>query len=49
VAELAPTGEEVASLRIREVNARRYANEAEEKLTALAERARLDAMKFERL
>jgi hypothetical protein len=49
VAELAPAGEEVANLRIREVNARRHANEAEEKLVALAERLRLDAMKFERL
>jgi hypothetical protein len=31
------------------VNARRHANEAEEKLVALAKRACLDAVKFERL
>jgi hypothetical protein len=48
VVELAPTGKEVASLQIREANARRHANEAEEKLTALAERECLDAAEFER-
>jgi hypothetical protein len=47
VAKLAPTGEEVASLWIREADALRHANEAEEKLAALAERARLDATEIE--
>jgi hypothetical protein len=49
VVKLAPTGEEVASLRIKEVNARRHANEAEEKFTALVERARLDGTKTKRI
>jgi hypothetical protein len=39
----------VADLRIREVDARRHANEAEKKFTALAKRAPLDAVEFERL
>jgi hypothetical protein len=42
VAELPLASEEVASLRIREADARRLANEDEEKFAALAERARLD-------
>jgi hypothetical protein len=49
VAELAPTSEEVASLRIREVDAHWHANEAEEKFMALAERARLDTMETEHI
>jgi hypothetical protein len=47
VAELAPADEEVASLRIREAGARWHANEAKEKLTALAERTLLDVVEFE--
>jgi hypothetical protein len=47
VAELALAGEEVASLRIREVDAHQHANEAEKKFAALAKRAPLDAVEFE--
>jgi hypothetical protein len=47
VAELAPIGEEVANFQIREVEARRHTNKAKEKFTALAERARPDAMETE--
>jgi hypothetical protein len=43
VAKLAPAGEEVASLQIREANALRDADEANKMFAALAERARLDA------
>jgi hypothetical protein len=43
VAELTPITKEVASLRVWEANAHRDADEAKEKLMALAERARLDA------
>jgi hypothetical protein len=43
VAELALASEEVGSLQIREADAHRHANEAEDKFMALAERARLDA------
>jgi hypothetical protein len=46
VAELPLASEEVASLRIREADARRHANE-DEKFAALAERARLDFAEFE--
>jgi hypothetical protein len=49
VAELTPTGEEVANLRIREADAHRHADEAEEKFVALAERACLDAAEAERV
>jgi hypothetical protein len=49
VSELAPTDEEVTSLRIREAGACQHANKAEEKLVALAERACLDAVDFEQL
>jgi hypothetical protein len=41
VAELAPAGQELASLRIREADARQHANEAKEKFATLAERARV--------
>jgi hypothetical protein len=41
VVELPLASEEVASLRIREADARRHANEAKEKFAALAERAHL--------
>jgi hypothetical protein len=44
-----PVTEEVASLWTREANARQDTNEAKEKLTTLAERACLDAVKTERL
>jgi hypothetical protein len=37
----------LASLQIREANARRHANKAEEKFVALAKRARLDAIEIE--
>jgi hypothetical protein len=49
VTELAPVIEEVASLQIREADAHRHATEAEEKFTALAKRARLDDVEFERV
>jgi hypothetical protein len=49
VAELALAGEEVASLRIREVDACQHANKAEEKFAALAKRTHADAVEFERL
>jgi hypothetical protein len=49
VAELAPAGEEVASLRIREVDARQHTNEAKEKFVALAKRARLDGTKTKQI
>jgi 6-phosphofructokinase len=49
VAELTPASEEVASLRIKEADARRHADEAEEKFVALAERACLDAMEAEQV
>jgi hypothetical protein len=47
VAELTPTGEEVANLHFREADARQHADEAKEKFAALAERACLDAAKAE--
>jgi hypothetical protein len=43
VAELTPITKEVASLRVWEANAHQDADEAKEKLMALAEQARLDA------
>jgi len=49
VAELDPTTQEVGNLRVREKDAREDAHEAEEKLTALIERARTDAMEAKRL
>jgi predicted RNase H-like nuclease (RuvC/YqgF family) len=49
VAELTPTSEEVASLRIREANVHRHADEAKEKFVTLAERARLDATKTKQI
>jgi uncharacterized coiled-coil DUF342 family protein len=49
VAELTPTGEEVANLRIREVDAHQHTDEAEEKFATLAERARLDAVEAKRV
>jgi hypothetical protein len=49
VAELTPVTREVVSLWIWEVDARRATDEAKDKLTDLAERARLDAAKTERL
>jgi hypothetical protein len=47
VAELAPTGEKVANLWIREVDASRPSNKVEEKLVALAKRVCLYAMETE--
>ena len=49
VAELAPTAREVVELRVREKDARDDAHDAKEKLVALIERARTDAMEAERL
>jgi hypothetical protein len=49
VAELTLVAREVASLRIREADTHRDTDEAKEKLTDLAERARLDAAETERL
>jgi hypothetical protein len=49
VAELTLVTREVASLRIREADTRRDTDKAKEKLTTLAERARLDAAETERL
>jgi hypothetical protein len=40
VAELAPIAEEVTNIRIREADACRHANEAEESFTTLAKRVR---------
>jgi hypothetical protein len=47
VAELAPTGQELADLRAREVDAREDAREAEEKLVALIERTCMDIVESE--
>jgi hypothetical protein len=47
VAELAPPAKEVANLRIREVDVRQCAVEAEEKATTLVERAHKDDVKAE--
>ena len=49
VAELAPVARELADLLVREKDARNDACEAREKLMALIERARTDAMEVERL
>jgi hypothetical protein len=49
VAELTPAGEKVASIQIKEADARRDATEAKKKLTALAERARLDIVETKQL
>ena len=49
MAELAPATQEVADLRVKEKDACDDAHEAEEKLTTLIERARMDAMEVERL
>jgi hypothetical protein len=49
VAELTTTGEEVASLQIKEVDTHWDATEAKEKFTALTKRARLDATKTKQL
>jgi hypothetical protein len=49
VAELTPTGEEVANLQIREANAHRHVDEAEEKFAALVERVHLDAAEAKRV
>ena len=47
VAELAPTAQEVADLRVREKDARDDAREAKEKLAALIERVCMDTMEAE--
>ena len=47
--ELALVAREVADLQVREKDARDNVREAEEKLEALIERARLDVMEAERL
>ena len=47
--ELAPAAQEVANLRVREKDAHDDTREAEEKLTALIERARTDAVEAKRL
>ena len=49
MAELALASWEVADLRVREKDARDDACEVEEKLVALIERARMDAVEVERL
>ena len=49
MAELAPTAREVADLRVREKDARDAAREAEEKLTVLIERVRVDTIEAEQL
>ena len=49
MAELAPTTQEVADLRVREKDAHDDTHEAEEKLMALIERACTDAVEAERL
>jgi hypothetical protein len=49
VAELTPASEKVASIQIKEADARRDATEAKKKLTALADRARLDTAETKRL
>ena len=49
MAELAPATQEVADLRVKEKDACDDAHEAEEKLTTLIERARMDAVEAERL
>ncbi|XP_066385333.1 uncharacterized protein [Miscanthus floridulus] len=49
VAELAPTTQEVTDLQVREKDARDNARKVEEKLVALIERARMDALEAERL
>ena len=47
MAELAPAAREVADLRVREKDARDDTREADEKLTALIERARMEAVEAE--
>ena len=47
--ELAPGAQELANLRVREKDARDDACEAREKLMALIERARMDAVEAEQL
>jgi hypothetical protein len=49
VAELTPASQELASLQIREADACQHANEAKEKLVALAKRACADTVVTERL
>ena len=49
MAKLAPAAREVANLRVKENDARDDACESEEKLMALIERARTDAMEAEQL
>ena len=49
VSELAPAVQEVADLRVREKDAHDDARKAEEKLAALIERVRTDAMVAKRL
>jgi hypothetical protein len=49
VAELTPTTEEVSNIRVREADAHRHTVEAEEKVTALIERAHKDDDEAERV
>ena len=49
MAELAPTTQELADLQVREKDARDDAHEAGEKLMALIERARMDAIEAKQL
>ena len=49
MAELAPTTQEVADLRVKEKDAHDDGREAKKNFTALVERARMDAMEVERL
>ena len=49
MAELAPATREVVDLQVREKDAHDDTREAEEKLTALIERARTDAVEAKRL
>ena len=49
VAELAPTTQEVADLRVREKDAHDDTHEAEEKLMALIERVHMNTVETERL
>ena len=49
MAELAPTARELADLQVREKDARNDAREVKEKLAALIERVRTDAVEAERL
>lgn len=49
VDKLAPASQKLASLRIRETDACKHIREAEKKLAALIERARMDAVVSEQL